>query len=136
MPRTSNNIVGYFFNVISLIGMILATVATGLIVIFLSMEAITGVENPYLGILVYFIFPAMLVIGLLLVPIGALRVRQQRRHLAPDEIPPYPDLNLNDRPKRQLFIFFIFGTVIFVIIIALAAIKGYHFTESTDFCGK
>lgn len=116
--------------------MILAVVATGLIIIFLALEAITGVERPYLGILVYFIFPAMLVIGLLLVPAGALRVRQQRRKQLPDEILPYPDLDLNDQRKRQLFIFFIFGTIIFVIIIALAAVKGYQFTESTGFCGK
>ena len=51
----------------------------------------------------------------------------------PEEIPPYPDLDLNDRHKRRLFIFFIFGTMIFVLIIALAAIKGYHFTESRRF---
>jgi hypothetical protein len=135
MPKT-NNTTGYFFNFISLIGMILATVATGLIVIFLAMEAITGVEHPYLGILVYFIFPAMLVVGLLLVPAGAFRVRRQRRQLTPEAIPPYPVLDLNDQHKRRLFILFIFGTVIFIVIIALAAIKGYQFTESTDFCGK
>lgn len=136
MPNTNNNTMSYFFNVISLVGMILAVAATGLIVIFLALEAITGVEHAYLGILVYFIFPAMLVVGLLLVPAGALRVRHRRRQVEPDGIPPYPDLDLNDRSKRNMFVFFIFGTVVFVLIIALAAIKGYHFTESTDFCGK
>ena len=135
MPK-GNDIMGYFFNVISLIGMLLAVAATGLIIIFLSLEAMTGVEHPYLGILVYFIFPAMLILGLFLVPIGAFKVRQQRRKIAPEEIPPYPVLDLNDQRKRNLFVFFILGTVIFVIIIALAAIKGYHFTESTNFCGK
>ncbi len=136
MPETSNKFMGYFFNMISLIGMILAVVATGLIIIFLAMEVITGVEHPYLGILVYFIFPTMLVAGLLLVPIGAFRRRQHLRRMEPEAIPPYPDLNLNDPRKRQMFIFFIFGTIVFVIIIALATIKGYHFTESTEFCGK
>src|SRR3990172_195171 len=111
MPK-GNDIMGYFFNVISLIGMLLAVAATGLIIIFLSLEAMTGVEHPYLGILVYFIFPAMLILGLFLVPIGAFQVRQQRRKLAPVEIPPYPDLDLNDRPTRDLFVFFILGTVI------------------------
>ncbi|HLA26775.1 MAG TPA: NapC/NirT family cytochrome c [Syntrophales bacterium] len=135
MPK-ANNIMGYFFNVVSLIGMLLAIVATGLIIIFLSLEAMTGVEHPYLGVLVYFIFPAMLILGLFLVPIGAFQVRQQRRKLAPEEIPPYPDIDLNDQRTRNLFVFFILGTVVFVIIIALAAIKGYHFTESTNFCGK
>jgi len=66
MPENRNNIMGYFFNMISLIGMILAVVAAGLIIALLSVELITGVESPYLGILVYFTFPAMLILGLLL----------------------------------------------------------------------
>ncbi|MHB9096898.1 MAG: NapC/NirT family cytochrome c, partial [Syntrophales bacterium] len=136
MPAKRNDILGYFFNIISLIGMILATMATGLIIVLLSVELITGVESPYLGVLVYFIFPAMLILGLLLVPVGAYRVRRQRRMAAPETIPPYPDLDLNDRHKRRLFVFFILGTVVFVLIISIAALKGYHFTESADFCGK
>ena len=63
MPENRNDKLGYFFNIISLIGMILATVATGLIIVLLSVELITGVESPYLGVLVYFIFPAMLITG-------------------------------------------------------------------------
>src|SRR5574340_129925 len=136
MSENRREILGYFFNLISLIGMVLATVATGLIIVLLSVEMITGVESPYLGVLVYFIFPAMLILGLLLVPIGAFRVRQRHRLAKPDVIPPYPDLDLNDRHKRRLFVFFIFGTVLFVLIISIAALKGYHFTESADFCGK
>jgi len=136
MPENRNDKLGYFFNIVSLIGMILATVATCLIIVLLSVELITGVESPYLGILVYFIFPAMLIAGLLLVPIGAYRVRRQRRKGAPDAISPYPDLDLNDRHTRRLFVFFIFGTVVFIVIISIAALKGYHFTESSDFCGK
>ena len=48
---------GYAWNLISLIGMILAVTATGLIIVFLAFEAITGVENPYLGLMTYFLFP-------------------------------------------------------------------------------
>lgn len=136
MARARSVFIGYFFNFISLVGMILAVVATGLIIIFLSMEAITGVENPYLGIFVYFIFPVLLIAGLFLVPVGAFRQRQRRRKVLPEEIPPYPDIDLNDVSKRKAFLFFVFGTVIFVIIISLAAMKGYHFTESPGFCGK
>jgi hypothetical protein len=136
MPENRNDIMGYFFNKISLIGMILAVVAAGLIIVLLSVELITGMEILYLGILVYFIFPAMLILGLLLVSLGAYHVRKQRRPARPDVIPSYPDMELNDRRKRRLFVFFIFGTVISVLIIFIAAVKGYHFTESTDFCGK
>ena len=136
MPQNRDDILSYFFNVTSLIGMILAAAGAGLIIVLLSVEIITGVESPYLGILVYFIFPAMLVLGLLLVPVGAYRVRKRRRLAKPEVIPPYPDLDLNDRRKRNMFVFFIVGTVIFVLIISVAALKGYNFTESPEFCGK
>jgi hypothetical protein len=127
---------GYLYNMTSLIGMILAVVATGLIIAFLAMEMIMGVEKPYLGLLVYFAFPGMLIVGLLLVPIGAIRVRNQRRRAPDTEIPPFPRLDLNDPHKRHLFIFFILSTVVFVLIVSIASIKGFEFTESTTFCGE
>ncbi|GAB4302094.1 MAG: NapC/NirT family cytochrome c [Desulfuromonadia bacterium] len=134
---------GYAWNLVSLVGMILALTAAGLIIAFFAFEVITGIEKPYLGILTYFIFPGMLIFGLLLVPIGAWRVRNKRRlgripgmESLEEEIPPYPRLDLNDPHKRHLFVFFIFATAIFVVIVAIAAIKGFEFTESTTFCGE
>ncbi len=134
---------GYAWNIISLIGMILAITATCLIIAFLSFEAITGVEKPYLGLMTYFLFPGMLIVGLLLVPFGAWRVRTQRRLARIDgmesletEIPQYPRLDLNEPHRRHLFIFFIVATIVFVMIVSIASIKGYEFTESTTFCGE
>lgn len=134
MAKTSK--VGYVYNIISLVGMLLAVVATGVIIALLALELITGYENPYIGILTYFILPGMLIFGLLLVPLGMYRVRVQRQMAAPGEIPPYPRLDLNDPHKRRLTIFFILSSVIFVLIIMVATIKGYEFTESTTFCGE
>ncbi len=134
---------GYAWNLISLVGMILALTATGLIIGFVALEVITGVEHAYLGIMTYFIFPGMLIFGLLLVPVGAWRVRNQRRKAViegmaslEEEIPKFPRLDLNEPHRRHLFIFFIVATAIFVVIVAVAAIKGYEFTESTTFCGE
>src|SRR5512137_2381755 len=98
---------GYAWNMISLIGMILAMTATGLIIAFLAYEAITGVEKPYLGLMTYFLFPGMLIFGLLLVPLGAWRVRNYRRLHVGEDIPPFPRLDLNEPHRRHLFIFFI-----------------------------
>jgi hypothetical protein len=110
--------------------------AAGLIVAFLSFEAITGVEKPYLGLMTYFLFPGMLVFGLLLVPIGALRVRNYRRLHADEDIPLFPRLDLNEASTRHMFIFFIAASAIFVLIVSIASIKGFEFTESPVFCGE
>ena len=127
---------GYSWNLISLVGMILAVTAACLIVGFLSYEGITGVEKPYLGLMTYFLFPGMLIIGLILVPVGAFLVRQKRRASPGVEIPAFPRIDFNDPSKRHLFIFFVVATICFVLIVSIASLKGFEFTESTTFCGE
>lgn len=134
------NFAGFAWNLISLAGMVLAVTAAGLIIAFLSYEGITGVESPYLGLMTYFLFPGMLIFGLLLVPVGAYRVREQRRRMLEIdqdvEIPPYPRVDFNEPHKRHLLIFFISASVVFVLIVTVASIKGFEFTEATSFCGE
>ncbi|QWV94453.1 NapC/NirT family cytochrome c [Geomonas oryzisoli] len=127
---------GYAWNLISLVGMILAVTATGLIIGFLSYEGITGVEKPYLGLMTYFLFPGMLIVGLILVPLGAYVVREKRRRHPDEDIPPFPRVDFNDAHKRHLFLFFVVASIGFVLIVSVASLKGYEFTESTTFCGE
>jgi hypothetical protein len=127
---------GYAWNLISLVGIILAMTATGLIIAFASFEMITGIDHPYLGLMTYFLFPGMLIFGLILVPVGAWRVRNERSKQPDVDIPPFPRLDLNDPGKRRLFIFFIVASAVFVVVVALASIKGFEFTESVTFCGE
>ena len=135
--------IGFAWNLTSLVGMVLAVTAAGLIIVFSAFEMISETEHAYLGLLTYFLFPGMLIVGLLLVPIGAWMVRDKRRKSAiegmaslEEEIPPFPILNLNDPNKRHLLVFFSLATVLFVIIMAIASIQGFEFTESTTFCGE
>ncbi len=136
MAKQEKHFLGYFFNIVSLIGMILATVATGLMIAFFSYEMMTGFESPYFGMMTYFLFPGLLIVGLLLIPAGALRVRNQRRLLGDQEIPPFPRIDLNNPHKRWLFIFFNVATAGFVLIVTIASIQGYEYTESVPFCGE
>ena len=137
------NTAGYVWNIVSLIGIVMAMTATGLIITFSAFDMITGIEHPYLGLMTYFLFPGMLICGLVLVPVGAWRVREQRREgvlegmtSLEEEIPKFPRIDLNDPHKRRLFIFFIVATAVFIVVVSLASIKGYEFTESTTFCGE
>jgi hypothetical protein len=128
---------GYAWNLISLAGMILALTAAGLIIAFLSYQAMTGTEQPYLGLMTYFLFPGMLIFGLALVPLGAFIVREKKRRAVVEEtIPPFPRVDFNDPHKRHLFIFFLVASVGFVLIVSIASLKGFEFTESTTFCGE
>ncbi len=129
-------ILGYSYNLISLAGILLAIAGAALMVIFLAIGVITGIDNPYLGILIYFAFPGILVCGLLLIPFGILRTRKKMLREGITEVPLYPILDLNDSHQRFKAIFFIFATLFFLLILAIASIKGYDYTESTEFCGK
>jgi len=129
---------GYAWNLISLAGLVLAVTAAGLIIGFLSYEGITGREEPYLGLMTYFLFPGMLIFGLLLVPLGAFLVREKRRRFSREgeQLPPFPRVDFNEPHKRHLFIFFVVASVGFVLIVSVASLKGFEFTESTTFCGE
>ena len=126
----------YYLNPVSVIGMILAIVATVLIVAFLAIEAFTGMENPYIGIFVYFAFPGMLIFGLLLIPVGGWFTRLRYRRHPEAGIPQMPRLDLNDPQQVKMTIFFVVASVLFALIVGIAALKGFEFTESTTFCGE
>jgi len=136
MERQDPGIFRYIMNSVSIIGAIMALVATVLIISFLALQAFTGLENPYLGMYVYFAFPGMLVLGLLLIPFGAWRVRSYLRHHLELGIPELPRLDFNDPHVLKLSIFFIVATVIFFLVVGVAAVKGFEYTESTSFCGE
>jgi hypothetical protein len=55
------NTLRYAWNMTSLAGFVLAIFSTCLIIGFLSMEIIMGIDHPYLGLLTFFLFPGMLV---------------------------------------------------------------------------
>ncbi len=134
--------IGLAWNVISLVGMVLAVTAASLTVAFTAYEMMAEAEHAYLGLMTFFLFPGMMVVGLLLVPLGAWLKHNDLRKAAPagstprdEDIPAFPTLDLNDPHKRNMFIFFIVATIFFVIVMAVASIKGFEFTESTTFCG-
>src|SRR5271169_1773012 len=64
--------------------------------LFLLLLSLSGVQNPYLGILAYLVFPIVALFALLLIPVGMLRERRRRRTLEPS-IARYPRLDLNTR---------------------------------------
>jgi len=127
---------GLIRNPLSLIGAALVLISLANIV-FLLLADLFGVRaKPYLGIFAYMIFPAILILGLLIVPLGMLLERRRRRRLAPKEIPPYPRIDLNDPRHRGAFAFFTGFTLLFLLLSAVGSYRAYEFTDSVTFCGE
>lgn len=124
------------FNFSTLAGFVLAMTSAGLIVVLLATELITRSESPYVGILVYFALPIVLFVGLFLIGHGVARARRAAKLAATEPLPRFPVLNLNDLHQRKMFLFFVFSSAFFVVIISIVAVKGYDFSESPVFCGN
>jgi hypothetical protein len=121
-------------NRLSLIGLGIAgwILANLLFLLFLSLS---GVQNPYLGILAYLVLPVVALFALLLVPVGMLRERRRRRTFEPS-IPRYPRLDLNTKGGQRALVIISVCFVFFVCASATATYKAYHFTDTITFCGR
>ena len=75
-------------NPISLTGVAIATAGALVFLVLLALELGGQFTNPYAGLLVFVAAPAVFVIGLLIIPIGAMRQRRRiAAGLATDEWP-------------------------------------------------
>jgi len=123
-------------NVISYAGAVIAGVAGSSILFLFITDLISGIPNPYVGILLFLVLPAFLVTGLLLIPLGMyLRWRTQGkgggivRHR-------WPSLDLNERQQRNAVLIFVLGSLIFVLMSTVGIYQAYRFTDSVTFCAK
>jgi NapC/NirT cytochrome c family, N-terminal region len=119
---------------LSLTGMGVAVFSFLSIVFLLVIEATLGRANPYLGIFTYMIYPGLLLLGLFLIPIGALLER--RRRIKGGGLPAYPIIDLNNPSTRAMLFFVVVSAVVLIGLISTVSYQAYHFTESVAFCGE
>jgi hypothetical protein len=92
-------------------------------------------DNPYLGIIFFFLLPALFIIGLVLIPIGVL-VRR-RALLKAGQIPAvYPKIDLNDKIFRHGLDIVLLATIANLLIVATASYRGAAYMDSPQFCGQ
>src|SRR5262245_26825881 len=125
-----------FRNYISMVGGAIAIASLVSVVLLFLIEITAKDENPYLGILTYIIFPAMLIFGLVVVMAGRMIERRRRHRASPSEVAAYPAMDLNDPRSRHAFFIFLLITFVFVSASAFGSYRGYEYTESTSFCGR
>ncbi|MFC2084583.1 NapC/NirT family cytochrome c [Bacteroidota bacterium] len=122
-------------NWISLIGATIALISLFMIVFLFVIASVTGQGRSYLGLIVYIILPAFLVMGLILIPIGMfvkIQYDKKRKFVIKSD---WPQINLNNVRHRNAFFIFSIGTTIFLFLSAFGSYEAFHFTESVEFCG-
>ncbi len=127
-PRLSRNL-------ISEAGVGIAFLALVNLAFLIYLDASGAHSNPYMGILTWMIAPGILIFGIALFFLGMLLERRRRRRQAPDVIPHYPRIDLNERRTRVILISIAVGGILFVTMSVVGSYQVYHYTDSDAFCG-
>ena len=120
---------------VAIAGAVLAT-ASAVLFVAMVIAALVGLfKNPYAGLVVFVIIPALFVLGLLLVPLG---MRLQRRKLArdPSASADWPVLDFRRPEVRRTTLVITALTAVNVVILLLAGYGSLHWMESPSFCGQ
>jgi hypothetical protein len=120
---------------VAIAGAVLATVSAVLFIVMV-IAALAGLfRNPYAGLLVFIVIPALFVLGLLLIPLG---MRLQRRKLARDPSAPadWPVLDFRRPEVRRTTLMITALTAVNLAILLLAGYGSLHWMESPSFCGQ
>lgn len=125
----------YFYNPLTYFGVIL-TLTIFVIEIFLfGLEFLDKGSNVYLGIITYVILPPFIIIGLILIPVGALLKKRSMEKGLPQGQHTKIELDLTNPQHRNAFFVFLIGTTVLVVMTAIGTYKAFHHTESVLFCG-
>lgn len=122
-------------NLISRIGVVLTTTA-GVTLFFTLASLLFGYQpDPYAGIVVFMILPALFVLGLILIPIGIFRDLRRMRRLGtlPET---YPQVDFSNPGVRRTVLFVAVMTAINIPLFTFASYRSTVFMESTQFCGQ
>lgn len=123
------------YNWTSLIGATIAVISFFMIVFLFAISVFFEEGRAYLGLVIYIILPAILVMGLLIIPIGMyFKVKGDKAKGPPKDR--WPLVNLNEIRQRNAFYIFLVGTTIFLFASAIGSYEAFNFTESTEFCGE
>ena len=123
-------------NYISFVGTAIVVASLACVTLLFLMEIASHGDNPYIGILTYIIFPAILIFGLFIVGLGMFIERRRRRKVTPEHVLAYPKLDLNDPRTRRSFLTFLVLTFFFIGASAFGSYRAFEFTESVAFCGQ
>ena len=113
------------------VGVVLTTACALLFLIALGAESYGLIQNPYVGILIFFALPAGFLLGLLLVLIGNLRGKKRGA-----ETISWPTIDLKNRGQRVFVMGLLAATLVNVVIFSMAGVGAVHYMETPEFCGQ
>ena len=124
-----------FYSWTTAIGAAIAVISIILFIFLLVISFLFGEGSGYTGIVTYIILPLFIVLGLFLIPIGIIRKRRKEKREKIVREVKFPIFDFNDPKQRKVFFVFGTGIIIFFMLVGLGSYEGFHYTETTKFCG-
>lgn len=126
----------YGNNPLTLIGSSITTASAVIWWTFWIMDLInSALNNPYLGLIFFFLLPILFIVGLVMIAIGVYLRREKLRKAG--EVPTiYPTLDLNNPVFRHGVIIVLVATVANVVIVGTSTYQGVSYMDSSEFCGE
>lgn len=123
-------------NWLSLAGVVIVLTSLFMIVFLFIVTTILREQAVYLGLVIYILLPAVMIVGLIFIPTGMfLEIRREQRQGVRPTVG-WPKIDLEEPRHRHAFFIFVVGTGIFVLLSAVGSYEAFHYTESTSFCGS
>ncbi len=125
----------YFYNNITYTGAVLALLILIIEVVLFGLDFFSKNQSTYLGILTYILLPPFLILGLLLIPIGAQRKHKRVQQGLEEGKPKAIYIDLSLATHQNAFIIFMVGTIAVLVMTVIGSYKAFNYTESEEFCG-
>lgn len=123
-------------NRISYVGTAIAGLALIVFVFLLILHTLTNAARaPYASLVIFIFVPAILLLGVSLIPIGMLVERRHVRLTGLHSVPRFPVLDFNDARQRNLTALFVVGAIFLLFLSVFGGFQAYEATESVTFCG-
>lgn len=122
-------------NWLSIIGLSVVGLSLFAFLLLFAIDHFAKFSNPYIGVLTYLVCPILFMIGIGVAFIGAL-IERKRISKAKSEGRTILVIDLSKAADRKKMFFFLGLFLLFLVFITVGSYHGYHFTESTTFCGK
>jgi len=122
---------------LSIAGTAIAVIGAALFITLFVIQNIGFRGGPYLGIITYLLIPAVVVVGLVLVPVGIWRqTKREKSAVAHGEpVPGLPVIDFNSARTRKALATFGFLALVGAVVLAVGTYKGVEYMESVEFCG-
>lgn len=125
-----------FHNRLSYVGAVIAILSLIAFVFLFVVHTLTGAGRlPYAGVVILVLVPAVLIFGLLLIPVGMFFEWRRWRRSGERPMPKYPRIDLNNPRHRTAMVIFVLGSVFLLFASTFGSYEAYQFTDSVQFCG-